>query len=154
VTGIAVEPEAPLASCTVAVSVVAPFGVATVFQGSVTWTPGSFAVPTVAPPARSVKTLPPLAAPSTQMLTHTVLPTVAPLVGLVMNTFSAPPDVGGGGGGGAPPLATVIAIDAEPVLPLASRALAVSVWGPSATADVVHGIDTGPVLDVVLVATV
>src|SRR5262249_38193626 len=91
----------------------------------------------------------------TQMLTHTVPLTVPPLVGLVMKTFNAPPAAGGGGGGGAaPPLATLSAIDAEPVLPVASRALAVSVWGPSATADVVHDIDTGPVLDVVIVATV
>ena len=75
--------------------------------------------------------------------------TVAPDAGLVND---APR--GGGGGGGAPLLATVIGIDAAPVLPVASRALAVSVCGPSAAANVLHGIDTGPVLDVVLVATV
>jgi len=75
--------------------------------------------------------------------------TVAPAAGLVNDAVSA-----GGGGGGVPPLATVIAIDATPVFPVASRALAVSVCAPSATEDVLHGSETGPVLAVVVVATV
>ena len=75
--------------------------------------------------------------------------TVAPAAGLVNDAVSA-----GGGGGGVPPLATVIAIDAAPVFPVASRALAVSVCAPSATADVLHGSETGPVPAVVVVATV
>jgi len=90
VTGSEIDAVAPLASCTVALKVVAPFGVAAVFQGSVTCTPGSFALPTVAPPALSVKTFAPAAARSTQILTHTVPLTVTPLDGLVMTTLGAP----------------------------------------------------------------
>ena len=88
--------------------------------------------------------VPPLA----DIPTDTVPLTVAPAAGLVNAAVSA-----GGGGGGVPPLATVIAIDAAPVFPVASRALAVSVCAPSATAVVLQGSETGPVLAVVVVAT-
>src|SRR5262249_42903449 len=59
------------------------------------------------------------------MPTVTVPLTVAPLAGLVKLRRT-----GAGGGGGAPLLATVTLIEAEPVLPLASRAATVSVCGP------------------------
>ena len=65
--------------------------------------------------------------------------------------------VGGGGefgGGDAVPLRTVTVALSLPVLPAASRTDAVSTWLPSATLFVFHGIVTGPVEAVCMVATV
>ena len=89
--------------------------------------PESVAFPTVVPAARRVKTLLPVTAPSTQMFTHTVPLTVAPLDGLVMKTLSVPP----GGGGAA--LETVTARDAVAVRSPPSVTVSPSVCEPSAT---------------------
>src|SRR2546427_20379 len=52
------------------------------------------------------------------------------------------------------PFLTLTATDVLPVLPLASLTLAVSVFVPSPTEAVFHGIVTGPTLPVVVVPTV
>jgi len=76
---------------------------------------------------------------------------VAPLVGLVMATFNVPVAAVGGG---AVPLRTVTVTLPLPVWPAASRTDSVSAWLPSATLRVFHGILTGPVQAVCIVATV
>jgi hypothetical protein len=101
-----------------------------------TWAPSSVSVYVYG-------VVPPLAA----IPTVTVPLTVAPSAGLVN-------DAARGGGGGGGPLAIVIGIEVAPVLPVASRALAVSVCGPSGALAVLHGMETGPVEAVVWVATV
>src|SRR2546426_6047043 len=83
------------------------------------------------------------------MPTVTVPLTVAPLAGLVKLTVS-----GAGGGGGAPLLATVTLIDAEPVLPVASRALSVSVCAPLGVSRESQSSVTGMLLDVCVFTTV
>src|SRR2546425_1065617 len=82
------------------------------------------------------------------MPTVTVPLTVAPLAGLVKLTVS-----GAGGGGGVPLLATVTLIDAEPVLPVASRALAVSVCAPLGVSRESQSSVTGMLLDVCVLTT-
>src|SRR5262245_39283952 len=82
------------------------------------------------------------------MVTFTVPLTVDPDAGALT---LAPSGVGFGGGLLA--LLTLIEMLPEPVLPVASRAVAVSVWGPLGTVAESHGIETGPLLDVVVVAT-
>src|SRR5438552_18567293 len=83
------------------------------------------------------------------MPTVTVPLTVAPLAGLVKLTVSW-----AGGGGGAPLLATVTLIDAEPVLPVASRAPAVSVCAPLGVSRESQSSVIGVLLDVWLFTTV
>src|SRR2546428_10210355 len=83
------------------------------------------------------------------MPTVTVPLTVAPVAGLVKLTVS-----GAGGGGGVPLLATVTLIDAEPVLPVASRALAVSVCAPLGVSRESQSSVTGMLLDVCVFTTV
>src|SRR5712664_3139346 len=68
--------------------------------------------------------------------------TVAPAAGLVIEADS-----------GVGPFCTTIAALLLPVLPVASRALTVSVCDPLATCVVSHGIEIGPVLLVVVDAT-
>ena len=77
------------------------------------------------------------------MPTLTLVPlTVAPAAGLVNEAVS-----------GCGPFCTVTVLLVAPVLPVASRALAVSTVLPFDTDAVSHGIDTGPVLLVVWVPT-
>ena len=83
--------------------------------------------------------MPPLAA----MPIVTVPLTVAPAAGLVNDAVR-----------GCGPFCTVIVLAAEPVLPAASRTVAVRVCEPLGTVVVSQGIDTGPVLLVVCVPTV
>src|SRR5215831_12260659 len=78
--------------------------------------------------------------------------TVSPPVGSVTETVRLP--VGGGGVFVMVPLLTLTVTLLLPVLPAASRIDAVSVWLPSATLVVFHGIVTGPVEAVCMVPTV
>src|SRR5437870_4076144 len=82
------------------------------------------------------------------MPTVTVPLTVAPLAGLVKLT-----DIGAGGGGGAPLLATVTLIDADPVLPVASRALTVRGWAPLGVCRESQSSVIGMLLDVCVFTT-
>ena len=68
----------------------------------------------------------PAAAPSTQMVTHTVPLTVAPGLGVVTATLSVPP------------LLTVTVMLAVAVVPVLSRTVRPSVWLPAAYAPVFH----------------
>src|SRR2546427_5915603 len=88
-------------------------------------------------------------APLTARPTVPVPLTVAPLAGLVKLTVS-----GAGGGGGVPLLATVTLIDAEPVLPVASRAPAVSVCAPLGVSRESQSSVIGMLLDVCVFTTV
>src|SRR5439155_22685241 len=81
---------------------------------------------TCGPLAVIVYVLLPAAAPSTQMLTHTVPLTVAPGLGVVTATLSVPP------------LLTVTVMPAVAVAPVLSRTVRPSVWLPAAYASLVH----------------
>jgi len=77
------------------------------------------------------------------MVTVTLVPlTVAPSAGVVKDALS-----------GVGPFCTTIVLLVDPVLPVASRTLAVSTVLPLGTVVVSHGIDTGPVLLVVWLPT-
>jgi hypothetical protein len=70
-------------------------------------------------------------APSSHSTAQAVPLTVVPALGCVSATFSVPVGGGGGGGGGVVvPLETVTDRVAEPVRPLESRTVAVSVTEP------------------------
>jgi hypothetical protein len=154
-------PVLPAASRTVAVTVWLPLdkpvvvhGIETGPRAEVVW------LPTIAPSTLSVKALDDPLLPSTHITTQALPPTVAPPVGWVTATCSVPLAAGGGGadaeaaGAAVPPaLLTVTLRLTLPVWPAASRTLAVSTWLPLATLAVFHGIDTGPVDEVVDVAT-
>lgn len=154
-------PVLPAASRTVAVTVWLPLdkpvvvhGIETGPRAEVVW------LPTIAPSTLSVKALDDPLLPSTHITTQALPPTVAPPVGWVTATRSVPLDAGGGADAGAAGatvplvLLTVTVRLALPVRPPASRTLAVSTRLPLATLAVFHGIDTGPVDEVVDVATV
>lgn len=104
--------------------------------------------------------------PSTHTVGHTVPFTVAPFVGCVMKTDSEPAAGGGAGAGvgvgagvgaGAgdvATLATLIDTLHVPVLPVASRTLAVSICTPPADSVLSYGSEIGPALALVVDPTV
>ena len=105
--------------------------------------------------------------PSTHTVGHTVPLTVVPAVGSVMKTDSEPAAGGGGAGAGVgvgagvgggagdvAPLATLIDTLHVPVLPVASRTLAVSICTPSDDSVLSYGSEIGPALAVVVDPTV
>ena len=106
VTVMLAVPVAFVESRTVTTSVRWPFGVFVVTHGSATCALVELSLQTVEPPTVIVYALLPAAAPSTQILTHTVPLTVAPGVGVVSATRKVPAD--------AFETVTVRVADAEP----------------------------------------
>jgi len=116
----------PAESTTVSASVWLPLPTVVVFQRYDAVVAATVCVDTDVPSTASWYEIDPEVPPAA-IPTFTLPLTLAPLAGLVKLADSG----GGGAGAGAPPFATVRFMDAEPELPVASRAVAVSVCGPS-----------------------
>src|SRR5882724_5606938 len=145
------RPVLPAASRTTAVSVWPPF--ATVVIQGIDTGPVSDVVSlaTMSPSTSRLKVFDHPLAPLTQRTTQAVPATTSPPEGWVMATSSVSPAGGGGGGGAGSPVAllpeTRMVRLARPVLPEASRTVAVSVCAPFGID--AHGSVTGPRVDVV-----
>jgi len=135
----------PLESVTDSERVREPLPTLVVFQAYEAVVPATVWVETTVPSTDSWNVRDAAVEPLTAMPTVTMPLTIAPAGGFVKDAVMD---------GGAPALFTFTVIVALPVLPVASRTVAVSGWLPLATVRVSYGIEMGPRLAVVVVPIV